>query len=76
MNFNSTINFNSFATFTLSVTGHCIVQPSKISISVQERIINKISYESRAYESVDDKSLSWAMLKKTRKNETHGCRGQ
>ena len=33
-------------------------QPSKISILVQEGIIKKISYERRAYESVDDKSLS------------------
>ena len=37
----------------LSHSGHCGEQPSKISITVKEEII-KISYELRAYESVDD----------------------
>ena len=31
---------------------------TKISISIQDRILKKISYERRAYESVDEKSLS------------------
>ena len=31
---------------------------TKISILFQEGIIKKISYERRAYESVDEKSLS------------------
>ena len=41
-----------------SHSGHCIGPPSKISILVQEGIVKKISYERRAYDSVDDKSLS------------------
>ena len=41
-----------------SHSGHCMGQPSKISILVEEGIIKKISFERRAYESVDDKSLS------------------
>ena len=45
--------FNPF-----SHSGHCIGPPSKISILVLEGIVKKISYERRAYESVDDKSLS------------------
>ena len=51
--FNIDRHFNPF-----SHSGHCIGQPSKISILVQEGIIKKISYDRRAYESVDDKSLS------------------
>ena len=34
------------------------VRLSKISILIQEGILKKISYERRAYESVDEKSLS------------------
>ena len=41
-----------------SHSGHCIVPPPKISILVLEGIIKKNSYDRRAYESVDDKSLS------------------
>ena len=41
-----------------SHSGHCIWPPSKISILVKEGIVKKISYERRAYESVDDKSPS------------------
>ena len=49
-----------FANFIkpFSHSGHCIGPPSKISILVYEGIMEKISYERRAYESVDDKSLS------------------
>ena len=39
-------------------TGHYCVRMTKILILKQEGIIKKISYERRAYESVDDSSLS------------------
>ena len=41
----------------------------KISILKLEGIIKKISYERRDYESVDEKSLSWAMSRKTTKKK-------
>ena len=56
--------FNPF-----SHSGHCIGQPFKISTSLQEGIIKKISYERCAYESVDDKSLSGLYPKKLWKME-------
>ena len=37
--------------------------------SMLRRDLQKISYERRAYESVDEKSLSWAMSRKTTKKE-------
>ena len=40
---------------------------TELSILFQEGIIQKISYERRAYESVDEKSLSWVMSRKTTK---------
>ena len=40
---------------------------TEISILFKKRIIKKISYERRAYESVDEKSLSYAMSRKTTK---------
>ena len=40
---------------------------AKILILILEGIIKKISYERRDYESVDEKSLSWAMSRKTMK---------
>ena len=36
----------------------CMRRSAKILILNKEGIIEKISYESRAYESVDEKSLS------------------
>ena len=36
---------------------------------------SKISYECRAYESVDDKILSWAIYQKTMKNGTRDWKG-
>ena len=39
----------------------------EISILFQEGIIKEISYERRAYESVDEKSLSQVMSKKKKK---------
>ena len=41
----------------------------KISILKLEGIIKKISYERRDYESVDEKSLSKAMSRKTTKKK-------
>ena len=38
---------------------------AKFSILILEGIIKKISYERRDYESVDEKSLSQAMSRKT-----------
>ena len=38
---------------------------AKFFILILEGTINKISYERRAYESVDEKSLSLAMSRKT-----------
>ena len=32
-------------------------------------ILKKISYERRLYESVDEKNISWAMSRKTKKKE-------
>ena len=42
---------------------------AKTSILKLEEIIKKISYERRDYESVDEKSLSKAMSRKTKKKE-------
>ena len=42
---------------------------AKILILNKEGIIEKISYERRAYESVDKKSLSLVMSRKTTKKE-------
>ena len=39
----------------------------EISILFQEGIIKKMSYERRDYESVDEKSLSYAVSRKTTK---------
>ena len=35
---------------------------------IMKGMLKKISYERRDYESVDEKSLSWAMSRKTTKN--------
>ena len=40
---------------------------TEISILFQEGIIKKISYERRDYESVDEKSVSYAISRKTTK---------
>ena len=48
----------------------------KISILKLEGIIKKISYERRDYESVDEKSLSKAMSRKTmKKKKNSGTKG-
>ena len=47
---------------------------AKILILMLEGIIKKISYERRDYESVDEKSLSWAISRKTMKKNS-GSKG-
>ena len=47
----------------------------KILILNKEGIIEKISYERRAYESVDEKSLSYVMSRKTTKKRIHAFKG-
>ena len=47
----------------------------KIFILNKEGIIEKNSYERRAYESVDGKSLSWVMSRKTTKKRIHAFKG-
>ena len=48
---------------------------AKILILILEGIIKKISYERRDYESVDKKSLSWAMSRKTTKKRIQAVKG-
>ena len=48
---------------------------AKILILNKEGVIEKISYERRAYESVDEKSLSQAMSRKTTKKRIHAFKG-
>ena len=47
----------------------------KILILNKEGIIDKISYECRAYESVDKKSLPWVISRKTTKKRIHAFKG-
>ena len=49
---------------------------AKILILILEGIIKKISYERRDHESVDEKSLSWAMSRKTTKKRIQAVKGQ
>ena len=48
---------------------------AKLSILILEGIIKKISYERRDYESVDEKSLSWVMSRKTTKKRIQEVKG-
>ena len=48
---------------------------AKILILSKEGIIEKIFCERRAYESVDEKSLSWVMSRKTTKKRIHAFKG-
>ena len=48
---------------------------AKILILNLEGIIEKISYEQRAYESVDEKSLSSDTSRKTTKKRIHAFKG-
>ena len=48
---------------------------AKILILNKEWFIEKISYERRAYESVDEKSLSWVTSRKTTKKKNSGSKG-
>ena len=54
---------------------HKSAQIDKISILKLEGIIKKISYERRDYESVDEKSLSKAMSRKTTKKIIQALKG-
>ena len=79
-------NLNSCLPFKYGIllpTYHCInpllpiehksARIDKISILKLEEIIKKISYERRDYESVDEKSLSKAMSRKTTKKRIQAC---
>ena len=48
---------------------------AKILVLNKEGIIEKISYERRAYESVDEKSLSYVMSRKTTKKTIQAFKG-
>ena len=48
---------------------------AKLSIFILEGIIKKISYERRDYESVNEKSLSWAMSRKNDERKNSGGKG-
>ena len=54
---------------------HKSARIDKISILKLEGIIKKISYERRDYESVDEKSLSKAMSRKTAEKKNSGTKG-
>ena len=56
-------------------SAHKSVRIYKISILKLEGIIKKISYERRDYESVDEKSLSKAMSRKTTKKRIQALKG-
>ena len=47
----------------------------RAKILILEGIIKKISYERRDYESVDEKSLSWSMSRKTMKKRIQAVKG-
>ena len=48
---------------------------AKISILKKEVTIEKISYERRAYESVDDRSPSYVISQKATENKTRALMG-
>ena len=48
---------------------------AKFLILNKEGILEKISYERCAYESVDEKSLSYVMSRKTTKKRIHAFKG-
>ena len=54
---------------------HKSARIDKILILILEGIIKKISYERRDYESVDEKSLSKAMSRKTTKKKIQALMG-
>ena len=54
---------------------HKSARIDKILILILEGIIKKISYERRDYESVDEKSLSKAMSRKTTKKRIQALKG-
>ena len=54
---------------------HKSARIDKILILILEGIIKKISYERRDYESVDEKSLTKAMSRKTTKKRIQALKG-
>ena len=66
----TTLKFNP-----LLPIAHKSAQIDKISILKLEGINKKISYERRDYESVDEKSLSKAMSRKTTKKIIQALKG-
>ena len=54
---------------------HKSARNDKISILKLERITKKNSYEHRDYESVEEKSLSQAMSRKTAKKRIQALKG-
>ena len=69
------ISFFSILFNPLLPIAHKSARIDKISILKLEGIIKKISYERRDYESVDEKSLSKAMSRKTTKKKNSGTKG-
>ena len=59
-----------------TLTLHCLVRGSiQFFILFKEGIIIKIFYERRDYESVDEKSLSLSLSRKTTKKEIQAVKG-
>ena len=56
-------------------SAHKNVRIAKILSLKLEGIIEKISYERRVYESVDEKSLSYAKSRKTTKGRIQALKG-
>ena len=52
-----------------------LVCMAKNSILKKELIIEKISYDRRAYESVDDRSHFWVISRKSTENKTRALMG-
>ena len=69
--FNNILNFFN----PLLPIAHKSARFDKISILKLEGIIKKISYERRDYESVDEKSRSKAMSRKTKKKKIQALNG-
>ena len=74
--FNGYRNLQYFLFFNpLLPIAHKSARIDKISILKLEGIIKKISYERRDYESVDEKSLSKDMSRKTTKKRIQALKG-
>ena len=73
--YNSSFLFSFRHINPLVPIAHKSARIGKISILKLEGIIKKISYERRDYESVDEKSLSKAMSRKTTKKRIQALKG-